>query len=151
MTQVTTKDGAVIVLSTEDLPGPYEIVGIVHGAHIRANPITHDIWQTIKNIFGGELVQYGVLIDRTIDRAMENMVQKAAALQANGIVGIKLSTSNVVMGGAEVIAYGTAVRFLDEVPALGDPSVRATQSATPQTLAAKALSESGGMLGFRKS
>ncbi len=110
-----TKPAVTMVQSTEDLPGPYEVLGIVHGSCIRATPITKDLWQALKNLFGGELVQYGGLIERTVDIALERLAQDAVRLGANGIVGVRLSTSNVVVGGAEVIAYGTAVHFLDGV------------------------------------
>lgn len=138
-------DAAVtMVVSTEDMPGPYEVLGLVHGSCIRATPLTKDIWQAIKNLVGGELVQYGGLIEETVDVAMDRLTQSAAKLGANGVVGVRLSTSNVVVGGAEVIAYGTAVRFLDGVePAattagqpqsadqtLGRPSARVEQGTT---------------------
>ncbi len=124
------KDPVVMVVSTEDLPGPYEVIGICHGVAIRANAVTTDVWQMVKNITGGELVQYGKLISRTAEEAVERMMENAATQGANGIIGVKFSTSNVVMGGAEIIAYGTAVRFLDGV----DPATRPTGSTTAKAL-----------------
>lgn len=120
-TDKTPPDAVTMVMTTEDMPGPYEVIGVVHGSCIRATPITKDLWQAAKNLVGGEMIQYGDLIERTVDVAMDRLAQNAAKLGANGIIGIKLSTSNVIVGGAEIIAYGTAVKFPDGVRRASDP------------------------------
>ncbi len=145
-----TEQGVTMVVSTEDMPGPYEVLGFVHGSCIRATPLTKDIWQAIKNLFGGELIQYGGLIETTVDVAMDRLTQHAAKLGANGVVGVRLSTSNVVVGGAEVIAYGTAVRFLDGVePAMLTSGPDASKGATKTLARPSARVEQGATRIYR--
>ncbi len=105
----------VMVQSTEDMPGPYEVLGIVHGCTVRAKPITKDLWQNVRNIIGGEMRHYSVLVEEAVDQAMDRLTQNAARMGANGVIGIRMTSINVAVGGAEVVVYGTAVRFLDGV------------------------------------
>ncbi len=101
------------VVSTETVPG-HEIVealGVVRGNTVEARNIGRDITQSLRNITGGELKGYSELLTRARDEALERMEAHAAEVGADAVVNVRLETSEIIDGGAEVIAYGTAVRL----------------------------------------
>jgi uncharacterized protein YbjQ (UPF0145 family) len=101
------------VLTTETVPGHeiVESVGIARGNTVEARNVGRDITQSIRNITGGELKAYSELLTKARDEALERMVEDAEGLGADAVVNVRFETSEVTNGGAEVIAYGTAVRL----------------------------------------
>ena len=103
---------AKLLLSTlESVPG-YSIqkhLGLVQGSSVRAKHFGRDIMAGFKNMVGGELKGYTELLQETRDEAVERMRQEAAAIGANAVLNVRLATSSVTAGAAEVFAYGTAV------------------------------------------
>jgi uncharacterized protein YbjQ (UPF0145 family) len=101
------------VLTTETVPGHeiVESVGIARGNTVEARNVGRDITQSIRNITGGELKAYSELLTKARDEAVERMVEDAEGLGADAVVNVRFETSEVTNGGAEVIAYGTAVRL----------------------------------------
>jgi len=87
--------------------------GIVTGSTVRARHIGTDILATLKNIVGGELKSYSILLTAAREEAMERMIAKAAEHNANAIINFRYQTSTIAPGASEVIAYGTAVTFGD--------------------------------------
>ena len=76
----------------------------------------------IKNVFGGELKGYTELLEESRQEAMDRMIQKAQAMGANAVVGIRFSTSNIAQGASELFVYGTAVQVVaSPSTALPDP------------------------------
>ena len=101
-----------MLLTNTDLPqAEFEVLGIVVGSKVRAVHLGKDIVAFFKNIFGGEVREYSELMQKTRMSAMEDMIAEAEKLGANGIVGIRFSSSQIASGMAEIIAYGTAVKF----------------------------------------
>ncbi|MBN1424305.1 YbjQ family protein [Candidatus Fermentibacteria bacterium] len=101
----------MIVATTESLAG-YRIIkalGLVKGNTIRAKSIGKDIIASIKNITGGEIEEYTQMIAESREQAIDRMVENAAQLGANAVVGLRFSTTSVMSGAAEILAYGTAV------------------------------------------
>jgi uncharacterized protein YbjQ (UPF0145 family) len=101
----------VILVNTETVPG-YDIVGLrglVQGNTIRAKNIGRDIGAGLKNIVGGELTAYTELMVEARNEAVQRMIVQAQQLQANAIVNVRFTTSQVAGGAAELYAYGTAV------------------------------------------
>jgi len=101
----------IIITTTESIPG-YRIVkvlGIVSGSTVRARHIGKDILAGLKNIVGGEISEYTELLAQARDEAIRRMIEKARALGANAIVSVRLGSSQVAQGAAEILAYGTAV------------------------------------------
>ncbi len=101
----------IIITTTESIPG-YRIVkvlGIVSGSTVRARHIGRDILAGLKNIVGGEISEYTELLADARDEAIRRMIEKARALGANAVVNVRLSSSQVAQGAAEILAYGTAV------------------------------------------
>jgi len=101
----------IIVTTTESIPG-YRIVkvlGIVSGSTVRARHIGKDLLAGLKNIVGGEISEYTELLAEARDEALRRMIKKARALGANAVVNVRLGSSQVAQGAAEILAYGTAV------------------------------------------
>jgi len=88
-----------------------ETISIVKGSTIRAKHLGNDIMAGLKTIVGGELKSYQDMINEARAIATKRMVDEAETLQADAVINIRYATSNVMQGAAEVIVYGTAVRF----------------------------------------
>jgi len=101
----------VIVTTLDYVPGyrVKRVLGIVSGSVVNARNIGRDIIAALRNIAGGEIVEYTELLARSRDEALKRMIEKAKAMGANGVIGVRLTTSNIMSGAAEVVAYGTAV------------------------------------------
>lgn len=95
-----------VVLHTD-----YEVLGIVIGNKVRAAHIGRDIMAALKNLVGGEVKEYTELLKKVRQEAMEEMIAEAEKLGANGIIGVQFASAQVASGMAEIIAYGTAVKF----------------------------------------
>lgn len=104
--------GEIMLLSNlEYIPG-YKVeehLGLVQGSAVRAKHAGRDIMAGLKNLVGGELKAYTELLQESRSQAMERMVEEAKSLNANAILNIRLATSAVAAGAAEVFVYGTAV------------------------------------------
>jgi len=101
----------VILATLEYIPG-YRIVkvlGIVTGNTVRARHIGRDIAAALRNIVGGEIKEYSELLEQSRRMALEMLKEKARKMGANAVIGIRFSTSNIMGGAAEILAYGTAV------------------------------------------
>lgn len=73
-----------------------------------------DMAANVKNwTTGGELQGYSEMLEQTGYMIFQRMAEKAKALEADAVIGVRLVTSNVAEGAAELIGYGTAVRFVD--------------------------------------
>ncbi len=102
----------MIIVSTETVSGrPQESLGLVSGSTIQTKHLGKDISQSFKTLVGGELKQYTQMMDDARQIATDRMVAAAEALGADAIVSVKYSTSAIMQGAAEVLVYGTAVRF----------------------------------------
>jgi uncharacterized protein YbjQ (UPF0145 family) len=106
----------VIVTTTDYIPGYRikKVLGLVSGSVIKARNIGRDIMAVLRNIAGGEIVEYTELLATSRDEAIKRMVEKAKALGANAVIGVRLTTANIMSGAAEVLAYGTAVVIEEE-------------------------------------
>lgn len=101
----------MIVTSIESIPG-YRIVkhlGLVQGSTVRAKHAGKDFLAGLKNIVGGELRAYTELLEESRNEALDRMKQQGQAVGANAILNVRLATSAVTAGAAELLAYGTAV------------------------------------------
>lgn len=100
------------IVSTLDYVPGYKVrkvLGVVSGSVVKARNIGRDIIAALRNIAGGEIVEYTELLASSRDEALKRMVEKAKAIGANAVIGVRLATSNIMSGAAEVVAYGTAV------------------------------------------
>jgi uncharacterized protein YbjQ (UPF0145 family) len=83
----------------------------VRGSTIQTRNIGRDITQGFKTLVGGELKAYTQMMNTARDIATERMVAEAERRGADAIVGIRYTSASVMSGAAEILAYGTAVRF----------------------------------------
>jgi len=103
-----------MIISTSDLiPNREikEILGIARGSTVRARSIGRDIFAGLKNIVGGEIEEYTKLQAQAREQVMQRMVQDAKRLGADAIINMRLTTSMVMQGASEILAYGTAVKL----------------------------------------
>ncbi len=87
------------------------MLGLVKGSTIQTRNVGRDITQGFKTLVGGELKAYTEMMNEARELATSRMVQEAEALGADAIVNIRFVSSSVMQGAAEVVAYGTAVKF----------------------------------------
>ncbi len=102
----------MLIATTEGIPGrTYEVLGIVKGSTIQSKNIGRDIGSAFKTLIGGELVSYNEMMNEARALATKRMVVEAETMGADAIVCMRYSSSSVMAGAAEVIAYGTAVKY----------------------------------------
>ena len=106
----------MIITTTTDIPGKKitKSFGLVRGNTIRARHIGRDIMAGLKNIVGGEIFEYTKLMGEAREQALDRMTGEAQMLGANAVIGVRFSTSVIMGGAAELLAYGTAVILEDE-------------------------------------
>ncbi len=78
---------------------------------MRARHLGMDILAALRKLVGGEITEYAQLLEEAREEAIKAMVRQAEDLGANAVIGIRLASSTITTGAAEVIAYGTAVRI----------------------------------------
>ncbi len=105
----------MIICTTDNIPNKKIVAtyGLVRGNAIRARHLGTDIMASLKGIVGGEIHQYTKLMGEVREQSIDRMVAEAKRMGANAIVGSRLTTSMVMAGAAELVAYGTAVKVED--------------------------------------
>ncbi len=102
----------MLIVTTESIAGKeLEMLGLVKGSTIQSKHLGSDISQSFKTLVGGELKSYTEMMNDARALATKRMVQEAEALGANAVVCVRYASAGVMQGAAEVMAYGTAVRF----------------------------------------
>jgi len=103
----------MILVNTDYITGKeFEMLGLVKGSTIQSKNIGKDITQSFKTIVGGELKAYNEMMNDARALATKRMVEEAEGMSADAIVNIRYASSAIMQGAAEVIAYGTAVKFV---------------------------------------
>ena len=102
----------MIISTTEQIGRNYEVIGIVKGSTVQTVNAFKDIGAGLKTLVGGELSKYNEMMEKTRTIAVERMTKEAESLGADAIVGVRFSSASVMQGAAEIMAYGTAVRFV---------------------------------------
>jgi uncharacterized protein YbjQ (UPF0145 family) len=103
----------MIITTTETVPGRVitGYCGLAKGCSVRGAHAGDDLVARIKNAVGGEVHEYTQVLAATREQAIDRMVQDARTLGADAIVGVRLCSSEIEAGVAELLAYGTAVRL----------------------------------------
>ncbi len=106
----------MMIVTTPTITGKRIVVthGLVRGNTVRARHIGRDIGAMFKNLVGGEIRAYGELLEDSREQALQRMMEDAQELGANAVVSVRIATSVVMAGAAEMLAYGTAVTVEDE-------------------------------------
>lgn len=103
----------MILVNTDYISGKnLETLSIVKGATIQSKHLGKDIMSGLKTLVGGELTAYTEMMDEARAIATKRMVEEAKSLGADGVINIRYASSSVMQGAAEVIVYGTAVKFI---------------------------------------
>ncbi len=104
----------MLLVTTETIAGKkIEMLGLVKGSTIQSKHLGNDIAQSFKTLVGGELKAYNEMMNEARALATKRMVEEAEAMGADAIVCIRYASAAVMQGAAEVMAYGTAVRFTE--------------------------------------
>jgi uncharacterized protein YbjQ (UPF0145 family) len=100
------------LVSIETIPGQdYEVLGLVKGTIVQSKNFGKDFMAGMKTLVGGEISGYTQMLVEARQIATKRMVDEAEQLGADAIVGVRYSSSSVMQGAAEVLAFGTAVKF----------------------------------------
>ena len=103
----------MIIVNTDFITGKeLETIGLVKGSTIQSKNIGKDLGQGFKSLVGGELKSYTKMMNEARDLATDRMIEEAQSMGADAVINVRYSSSAVMQGAAEIIVYGTAVKFL---------------------------------------
>jgi uncharacterized protein YbjQ (UPF0145 family) len=105
----------MIVTTTENIPGKkiVKVIGLVKGNTIRARHLGRDILAGLRNLVGGEIIDYTKAIAESREQALDRMIEVARDQGANAIICMRFTTSSLMQRAAEILAFGTAVVLED--------------------------------------
>ena len=101
-----------MMLATTDIAPGYrvtKVLGLVRGNTVRTRNVGMDLLAGLRNIVGGEVSQYTAMLAQSREQSLDRLRAEALALGANAVLGLRITTSTVMAGAAEILAYGTAV------------------------------------------
>ncbi|MBP5156812.1 MAG: YbjQ family protein [Treponema sp.] len=100
------------LVSIESYPGKeYEALGLVRGTVVYSKNFGRDFMAGLKTLVGGEIAGYTEMLNEARQIATKRMVDDAEQLGADAIIGIRYGSAAVMQGAAEIVAYGTAIKF----------------------------------------
>ena len=100
------------LLSIEHIPGvEFEALGMVKGTVVYSKNFGKDFMAAMKTLVGGEIVSYTEMLNEARQIAVKRMVDEAESMGADAVINVRYGSSSVMQGAAEVIAYGTAVKY----------------------------------------
>ena len=100
------------LLTIDNVPGKsIEALGLVRGTTVQTKNVGRDFMAGMKTLVGGEIVGYTEMLNEARQIATKRMVDEAKEMDADAVIGVKYGSSQVMAGAAEVIAYGTAVKY----------------------------------------
>ena len=103
----------MLLVNIDYIPGKeFEALGVVKGTVVQSKNFGKDFMAGMKTLVGGEIVGYTEMLTEARAIATKRMVDAAEALGADAVVGMRYASSSVMQGAAEVVAYGTAVKFV---------------------------------------
>lgn len=103
----------MILVNTDYIPGKnFEMIGMVRGAMIQSVHLGKDIMNSLKTLVGGELTSYTEMMNEARAVATKRMAEDAAAMGADAVINIRYASSQIMQGAAEIMVYGTAVKFI---------------------------------------
>ena len=102
----------MMLVSIDSIPGKdFEPLGMVKGTIVQSKNFGRDFMASLKTLVGGEIAGYTEMLNDARNIAIGRMVSEATAIGADAIVNVRFATASVMAGSAEIIAYGTAVKF----------------------------------------
>jgi len=104
----------MLLVNTDYITGKeLETLGIVKGSIVQTKNFGKDFMAGIKKLVGGEVKEYTDMLNQARQIAVKRMVDEAQALGADAVVNVRYASSSVMQGAAEVMAYGTAVKYMN--------------------------------------
>lgn len=104
----------MVLVNTDYIPGKkFEMIGLVRGSMIQSVHFGKDLVNSFKTLVGGELTSYTEMMNEARAVATKRMAEDAEAMGADAVINIRYASSAIVQGAAEIMAYGTAVKFVD--------------------------------------
>ncbi|EKB1964494.1 heavy metal-binding domain-containing protein [Vibrio parahaemolyticus] len=105
----------MIYTTTDTIPGKEiaEVRGVVTGNVVQSKHIGRDLMAGLKSIVGGEIRGYTEMMTEARDIAIQRMVEQANQKGADAIIGIRFTTSSIVDGSSEILAFGAAVKLVE--------------------------------------
>ena len=105
----------MIVVNTDFISGKkLQTLSLVRGSTVHSKNLGRDILSSLKTIVGGEIVDYTNMMNEARAIATQRMVEDAQKLDADAVINVRHASSAIMQGAAEIIAYGTAVKFVEE-------------------------------------
>ena len=105
----------MIVVHTDFISGKkLQTLSLVRGSTVHSKNLGRDILSSLKTIVGGEIVDYTNMMNEARAIATQRMVEDAQKLDADAVINVRYASSAIMQGAAEIIAYGTAVKFVEE-------------------------------------
>ncbi len=103
----------IIVTTGEVIPGAKvkKVLGVVKGSTVRSRNLGRDIGAVLKSLVGGEVKTYTEMTQHSREEAYNRMVNQALEMKADAIIGVRFTTSMVMTGASEMLAYGTAIKI----------------------------------------
>ena len=103
----------MIISTTPTIEGKniQEVLGIARGNTVRARNVARDLWAGLKNVVGGEISEYTRLQAQAREQAISRMIENAKTMNADAVVNVRITTSMIMQGCSEIMAYGTAVKL----------------------------------------
>jgi len=103
----------MIISTTPTIEGKniQEVLGIARGNTVRARNVARDLWAGLKNVVGGEISEYTRLQAQAREQAISRMIDNAKTMNADAVVNVRITTSMIMQGCSEIMAYGTAVKL----------------------------------------
>jgi uncharacterized protein YbjQ (UPF0145 family) len=103
----------MIYTTTPDVPGREitEILGVISGNIVQSKHVGRDIMAGLKSMVGGEIRGYTEMLTEARQKAISRLVEEALKLGADAVVNIRFTTSSIMSGSSEILAYGTAVKL----------------------------------------
>ncbi len=103
----------MLFVTTETIVGKEitESLGTVRGSTVRARNVGSDLLAGLKNLIGGEISEYTKLLANAREQAIQRMLDDAKRNNADAVVNVRFTTSQIMQGAAEIMAYGTAVKL----------------------------------------
>jgi len=100
-----------MLVTTSDIKTDYKVLGLAMGSTTRARHLGQDLVAGLRKLAGGEVTEYSRLLVEAREKAIEEMIRQAESLGANAVIGMRLTSTTMAAGVAEVTAYGTAVKI----------------------------------------
>jgi len=103
----------MLISNIDTVPGKtiMESLGVARGSTVRARHLGRDIFAGLKNLVGGEISEYTKLLAEAREEAIQRMIADAKRIGADAIINVRFTTSTVMQGCSEILAYGTAVKL----------------------------------------